>query len=98
VDDVVFLVHEAYFEYVDHPSYRSLLPLALERPNVVVVRIFSKVYGLAGLCATSGGGAGCDPAVRAEVVARSAQLDAIVGKAGIERVNHGRPRRSGRGP
>jgi histidinol-phosphate aminotransferase len=48
-DDTVFLVDEAYFEYVDHASYRSALPLALERPNVVVVRTFSKVYGLAGL-------------------------------------------------
>jgi histidinol-phosphate aminotransferase len=48
-EDVVFLVDEAYFEYVDHPSYRTVLPLALDRPNVVVVRTFSKVYGLAGL-------------------------------------------------
>jgi histidinol-phosphate aminotransferase len=48
-DDVVFLVDEAYFEYVDDASYRSMLPLALERPNVVVVRTFSKIHGLAGL-------------------------------------------------
>jgi histidinol-phosphate aminotransferase len=48
-DDVVFLVDEAYFEYVDDPSYRTMLPLALERPNVVVVRTFSKIYGLAGV-------------------------------------------------
>jgi histidinol-phosphate aminotransferase len=48
-DDVIFLVDEAYFEYVDDPSYRSMLPLALERPNVVVVRTFSKIHGLAGL-------------------------------------------------
>jgi histidinol-phosphate aminotransferase len=48
-DDVVFLVDEAYFEYVDRPSYRTLLPLALEQPNVVVARTFSKVHGLAGL-------------------------------------------------
>ena len=48
-DDVVFLVDEAYFEYVDHPSYRTLLPEALERPNVIVIRTFSKIYGLAGL-------------------------------------------------
>jgi histidinol-phosphate aminotransferase len=48
-DDVVFLVDEAYFEYVDDPSYRSAIPLALDRPNVVVVRTFSKVHGLAGL-------------------------------------------------
>ena len=48
-DDVVFLVDEAYFEYVDHPAYRTLLPEALERPNVIVIRTFSKIYGLAGL-------------------------------------------------
>jgi histidinol-phosphate aminotransferase len=48
-DDVVFLVDEAYYEYVDHPDYQSLLPLAMERPNIVVIRTFSKVYGLAGL-------------------------------------------------
>ena len=48
-DDVVFLVDEAYFEYVDHPEYRSALPLALERPNTIIARTFSKIYGLAGL-------------------------------------------------
>ena len=48
-DDVVFLVDEAYIEYVDHPSYRTVLPLALDQPNVVVIRTFSKVFGLAGL-------------------------------------------------
>jgi histidinol-phosphate aminotransferase len=48
-DGVVFLVDEAYFEYVEDPSYRSVLPLALRRPNVVVVRTFSKIHGLAGL-------------------------------------------------
>lgn len=48
-DDVVFLVDEAYFEYVDHPAYRSALPLALQRPNTVIARTFSKIYGLAGL-------------------------------------------------
>ncbi len=47
--DVVFMVDEAYVEYVDDASYRSALPLALAQPNVVVVRTFSKVHGLAGL-------------------------------------------------
>jgi histidinol-phosphate aminotransferase len=42
-------VDEAYIEYVDHPSYRTVLPLALAQPNVVVIRTFSKVFGLAGL-------------------------------------------------
>lgn len=48
-DEVIFLVDEAYFEYVDHPTYRTALPLALRRPNTLVARTFSKIYGLAGL-------------------------------------------------
>ncbi|HUG42318.1 MAG TPA: histidinol-phosphate transaminase [Longimicrobiales bacterium] len=48
-EDTLFLVDEAYFEYADHPEYRTVLPLAMSRPNVVVVRTFSKIYGMAGL-------------------------------------------------
>ncbi|MEX1279982.1 MAG: histidinol-phosphate transaminase [Acidimicrobiia bacterium] len=48
-EDVVVVVDEAYHEYVTDPRHRTMLPLALERPNVVVLRTFSKVYGLAGL-------------------------------------------------
>lgn len=44
-----FLVDEAYFEYVADDRYRTLAPLALERPNVLVSRTFSKIYGMAGL-------------------------------------------------
>lgn len=43
------LVDEAYHHYVADPQYRSLVGLATERPNVVVTRTFSKIYGLAGL-------------------------------------------------
>jgi histidinol-phosphate aminotransferase len=43
------LVDEAYHEYVEDPAYRTALPLALENPQVVVSRTFSKVYGMAGL-------------------------------------------------
>lgn len=43
------LVDEAYFEYVDAPGYGTLIPVALENPRVVVLRTFSKVYGMAGL-------------------------------------------------
>jgi len=46
---VVFLVDEAYVEFAEDPRYRSLDKLALELPNVIVVRTFSKVYGMAGL-------------------------------------------------
>ncbi|MGE5357581.1 MAG: pyridoxal phosphate-dependent aminotransferase [Bacteroidales bacterium] len=45
----IVLVDEAYHEYVDDASYESALPLALEFPQVVVSRTFSKVYGMAGL-------------------------------------------------
>jgi histidinol-phosphate aminotransferase len=47
--NVHFLVDEAYFEFVDSETYRSLDRLAWENPNVVVARTFSKVYGMAGL-------------------------------------------------
>lgn len=42
-------IDEAYHEYVDDPSYATAIPLALDNPNVVVARTFSKVYGMAGL-------------------------------------------------
>ena len=47
--DHLFVVDEAYFEYVEDPSHRSLDQWAGERPNVVVLRTFSKVYGMAGV-------------------------------------------------
>lgn len=46
--DVLVVVDEAYHEFVTDPSYRTEIPLALERPNVVVLRTFSKIYALAG--------------------------------------------------
>lgn len=48
-DDVLVVVDEAYFEYVTADDYSTAIPLALERPNVIVTRTFSKVYGLAAL-------------------------------------------------
>jgi histidinol-phosphate aminotransferase len=47
--DTVILIDEAYHEYVDDPSYRTAIPLALANPRVVVTRTFSKVFGMAGL-------------------------------------------------
>ena len=47
--DCVVMVDEAYHEYVDEPSYASAIPLALENPKVIVIRTFSKVFGMAGL-------------------------------------------------
>jgi histidinol-phosphate aminotransferase len=47
-DHVLVAVDEAYHEFVDDPTYATAIPLALERPNVVVLRTFSKIYALAG--------------------------------------------------
>jgi histidinol-phosphate aminotransferase len=45
----MILIDEAYHEYVDDPSYRTAMPLAIADPNVIVARTFSKVFGMAGL-------------------------------------------------
>lgn len=45
--DVLVVVDEAYHEFVTDPRYRTEIPLAIERPNVVVLRTFSKIYALA---------------------------------------------------
>lgn len=47
--DTVILIDEAYHDYVTDPAYRTAVPLALETPNVLVARTFSKAYGMAGL-------------------------------------------------
>jgi histidinol-phosphate aminotransferase len=43
------LVDEAYHHFVEDPRYRSALEYVGKAPNVVVVRTFSKIYGMAGL-------------------------------------------------
>jgi histidinol-phosphate aminotransferase len=48
-DHVLVVVDEAYHEYVTADDYRTMLPLAAERDNVLVTRTFSKAYSLAGL-------------------------------------------------
>ena len=47
--DVLVAVDEAYVEFVSDPAAPEALDLALSRSNVVVLRTFSKAYGLAGL-------------------------------------------------
>jgi histidinol-phosphate aminotransferase len=47
--ETAILVDEAYHDYVDDPAYGTVLPLALEHPNVFITRTLSKAYGMAGL-------------------------------------------------
>ncbi len=48
-DGVLVVFDEAYYEYVTAPDYPDSLKYVREGRNVVVLRTFSKVYGLAGL-------------------------------------------------
>jgi histidinol-phosphate aminotransferase len=48
-EGVLLVLDEAYFEYADDPDYPSGLDYVRAGAPVVVLRTFSKVYGLAGL-------------------------------------------------
>lgn len=48
-DGVHLVVDEAYFHFAEDPAYRTMIPLVVSAPRLLVVRTFSKVYGLAGL-------------------------------------------------
>ncbi|HJR91543.1 MAG TPA: histidinol-phosphate transaminase [Acidimicrobiia bacterium] len=48
-DRVTVVVDEAYFEFATAADYSSMAELAVERPNLIVTRTFSKVYALASL-------------------------------------------------
>jgi histidinol-phosphate aminotransferase len=48
-DDVIVALDEAYREFGTDPQAPDGIELARDRPNVVVLRTFSKAYGLAGL-------------------------------------------------
>ncbi len=48
-EHVVVVFDEAYFEYVRDPAYPDSLRYVREGRSVVVLRTFSKIYGLAGL-------------------------------------------------
>lgn len=47
--DIIVVVDEAYFEYVDEPGYPNAMQWVGEFPNLLVTRTFSKAYGLASL-------------------------------------------------
>ncbi|HKS24513.1 MAG TPA: histidinol-phosphate transaminase [Thermoanaerobaculia bacterium] len=43
------LVDEAYHHYATSSDYESVVPLVKSKPNLIVARTFSKIYGMAGL-------------------------------------------------
>ena len=48
-EDVLIVLDEAYNEFVTAADWQDTLALQVDRPNVCVLRTFSKIYGLAGL-------------------------------------------------
>jgi histidinol-phosphate aminotransferase len=48
-EHVILILDEAYFEYATHPDYPNGLDYVRQGYNVIVMRTFSKAYGLAGL-------------------------------------------------
>ena len=48
-NNILVLIDEAYFEYVDKPNYPDSSLWLNEYPNLIVTRTFSKAYGLAAL-------------------------------------------------
>lgn len=48
-EHILVVLDEAYAEYVDDSRYTSGIELLAQFPNLVSVRTFSKIYGLAGL-------------------------------------------------
>ncbi len=48
-DDVIVVLDEAYFEYVEEQNYPNGQVVVRRHPNVIVLRTFSKIHGLAGL-------------------------------------------------
>ena len=46
---VLVLIDEAYYEYVDEPGYPNGVAWVERFPNLIVTRTFSKIHGLAGL-------------------------------------------------
>lgn len=45
---IIIVVDEAYFEFIADPAYPSTISLIDDNTNLIVVKTFSKIYGLAG--------------------------------------------------
>ncbi len=47
--DILVIIDEAYYEYVTDPAYPQSIELLKRGYNILILRTFSKIYGLAGL-------------------------------------------------
>ena len=86
-DHVTVLVDEAYVEFQLDDDPDATIDLRREFPNLVLLRTFSKVYGLAGLRI---GYALCSPKLRSafDAVRQPFSVDAIAQAAAAEALRH----------
>ena len=108
-EHVLCVLDQAYFEYIDDPDYADGIELFREGRRLVVLRTFSKIYGLAGLrvgwavapadvaTATSKVRRAFDVAATAQAAAL-ASLDDPRGDRAAAAAERGRPRPAGRDP
>ena len=47
--NILLVMDDAYFEYMKNTDYKSSLDLFKNKDNVIIIRTFSKIYGLASL-------------------------------------------------
>ncbi|MDH7512101.1 MAG: histidinol-phosphate transaminase [Clostridiales bacterium] len=48
-DDILVIMDEAYYDYIDDPEYPDSFTYLRQGKNIVILRTFSKIYGLAGV-------------------------------------------------
>jgi len=59
-EDIIVVIDEAYSEYVNKSDYLTAIDKIKERKNIIILKSFSKIFGLAGLRL---GYAICDPEI-----------------------------------
>ena len=48
-ENILVIMDEAYYEYIDDPAYPDSFKYLREGKNILILRTFSKIYGLAGV-------------------------------------------------
>lgn len=85
--DTVVVLDEAYVEFVTSPAYEDSAAWLADYPNLVILRTFSKIYGLAGLRI---GYAVADPQVVAALdkIRQPYNVDTLAQVAAAESLRH----------
>jgi histidinol-phosphate aminotransferase len=86
-DDVLVVVDEAYGEFVTDAAYEDTASWVLDHPNLIVLRTFSKIYGLAGL--RIGYGIGAPEVIQAlDKIRQPFNVDSLAQLAAAESLRH----------